>query len=231
MAPRPAQADRVYAQLRDGLLRGDFPVGRRLVEQQLAARFQTSRTPVREALRRLEGDGHLVRDPSGGLCPQLPSVRSMRDLYDVRLALEELVVRRAATAGNRGLLEELEHEWHGLEAEWRAGAGTGGGPDFVARDEDFHQRLAEAGGNAYAERLLRDVNERIRILRVHDFTSPDRIRSTIAEHQEILGAVLAQDADAASSFMRSHVQRSAAVVRERVGDALARMFEDPAPGA
>jgi DNA-binding GntR family transcriptional regulator len=229
MAPRPAHADRVYAQLRDGLLRGDYPVGRRLVEQQLAARFATSRTPIREALRRLEGDGHLVRDPSGGLCPSVPSVRSMRDLYDVRLAIEELVVRRAATSGARGLLDALAHEWRALEAEHRGdrpGDVGFGGPGFVTRDEDFHQRLAEASGNSYAERQLRDVNERIRILRIHDFTSEDRVRSTITEHLEIVDAALAGDADGAASFMRAHVQRSALVVRERVGDALARMFED-----
>lgn len=229
MAPRPAQADRVYALLRDGLLRGDFPIGRRLVEQALAARFDTSRTPIREALRRLEGDGHLVRDPSGGLCPSVPSVRSMRDLYDVRLAIEELVVRRAAGSGARGVLDQLAQDWRALDAEWlgdQAGGFPHGGPGFVTRDEDFHQRLAEASGNTYAERQLRDVNERIRILRIHDFTSDDRVRSTITEHLEIVDAVLIGDADGAASFMRAHVQRSALVVRERVGDALARMFED-----
>jgi DNA-binding GntR family transcriptional regulator len=226
MAPRPAQADRVYAQLRDGLLRGDFPVGRRLVEQQLAARFDTSRTPIREALRRLEGDGHLVRDPSGGLCPSVPSVRSMRDLYDVRLAIEELVVRRAAVSGARGLLDEIAQDWRALEAESRKDRPLHGGPGFVSQDEDFHQRLAEASGNSYAERQLRDVNERIRILRIHDFTSEDRVRSTIAEHLEIIDAVRAGDADGAASYMAAHVQRSAHVVRERVGEALARMFED-----
>lgn len=226
MAPRPAQADRVYAQLRDGLLRGDFPVGRRLVEQQLATKFDTSRTPVREALRRLEGDGHLVRDPSGGLCPSVPSVRSMRDLYDVRLAIEELVVRRAATAGNRGQLDALAQDWRSLEAEWRGSSPSHGGPGFVSLDEDFHQRLATASGNTYAERQLRDVNERIRILRIHDFTSEDRVRSTITEHLEIVDAVIGGDPDGAASFMRAHVQRSALVVRERVGEALARMFEE-----
>jgi DNA-binding GntR family transcriptional regulator len=65
---RTSQADRVYQELRARLLRGDLPIGQRLVEQQLAADFETSRTPVREALRRLEGDGHVVRDPSGGGC-------------------------------------------------------------------------------------------------------------------------------------------------------------------
>jgi DNA-binding GntR family transcriptional regulator len=62
---------------------------------------------------------------------------------------------------------------------------------------------------------------------MHDFTTDDRIASTITEHLEILGCVLAHDADAAAAFMRAHVQRSALVVRERVGQALARMFELP----
>jgi DNA-binding GntR family transcriptional regulator len=62
-------------------------------------------------------------------------------------------------------------------------------------------------------------------MRIHDFTTDDRVQATIAEHLEILDAVLAGDADAAASFMRAHVQRSALVVRERVGAALSRMAE------
>ena len=65
------------------------------------------------------------------------------------------------------------------------------------------------------------------MLRIYDFTTDDRIGSTITEHLEILGCVLSRDADAAAAFMRAHVQRSALVVRERVGEALTRMFELP----
>jgi DNA-binding GntR family transcriptional regulator len=101
------------------------------------------------------------------------------------------------------------------------------GPDFVHADERFHRALASASGNDVAEALLADLNDRIRILRVHDFTTDDRIGATITEHLEILGCVLSRDADAAAAFMRAHVQRSALVVRERVGSALARMFEGP----
>ena len=72
-----------------------FPYGQRLVEEQLAERFATSRTPVREALRRLEGDGHVVRDRSGGVRPNPPRVSAMRELYDVRIVLEDLAVRTA----------------------------------------------------------------------------------------------------------------------------------------
>ncbi|MDW5592813.1 GntR family transcriptional regulator [Conexibacter stalactiti] len=221
---RPSQADRVYSELRAKLLRGDLPIGQRLIEQQLAADFATSRTPVREALRRLEGDGHVVRDPAGGLCPAVPSVRSMRELYDVRLALEELMVRRASVSGDRGELEAILQDWRALEAE-RSGGRSHHGPEFVHQDESFHERIARAAGNDVAVRMLRDLNDRIRILRVHDFTSDDRVGATIADHLEIVRTVLEGDADAAAAFMRAHVQRSALVVRERVGEALARMFE------
>src|SRR3954452_22748178 len=133
-----SQAERVYAGLRERLLRGDLPVGRRLVEQQLPADFATSRTPVREALRRLEGDGHIVRDPGGGLSPSAPSVKSMRELYEVRVAIEELVARRAATAGDRGRIEELEQDWRGLDVAWHGTRDVPRGPDFVHADESFH---------------------------------------------------------------------------------------------
>ena len=231
MATRPSQADRVYAELRDRLIRGRVPVGSRIVEQQLATEFHTSRTPIREALRRLEGDGHLIRDPTGGLRPRLPSVRTMRELYDVRLVLEELVVRRAASSGARGDLEALQQEWRALAAEARPEGVKSEGAGFVHRDEAFHQRLADASGNEFAAGILRDLGDRIRVLRIHDFTSQERIQATIDEHLEILGAVLAGDSDGAAGFMRAHIQRSAQVVRERVGEALARMFEEPPASA
>jgi DNA-binding GntR family transcriptional regulator len=228
VSARISQADLIYTQLRDRLTRGQVPVGHRLVEQQLAAEFKTSRTPVREALRRLEGDGHLTRDPSGGMRPRVPSVRAMRDLYDVRLAVEELVVRRAATAGNPGDLDELKQDWLAIAAEHRGGWLPDSGSAFVSRDESFHQRLAAASGNDFAVELLAEIADRIRILRIYDFTSDDRIGATIDEHLEIIAAVIAGDADTAASFMRAHVQRSANVVRERIGEALAKMFEEPA---
>lgn len=223
-----SQAERVYGELRERLLRGDLPVGRRLVEQQLAAEFQTSRTPVREALRRLEGDGHIVRDQGGGMIPSAPSVKSMRELYEVRVAIEELVARRAASAGDRGRIEALEQDWRALHAAWQDTRASPRGPDFVHADEAFHRQLAAASGNNVAEALLSDLNDRIRILRIYDFTTDERIGATIGEHLEILTCVLARDADASAAFMRAHVQRSALVVRERVGEALARMFELPA---
>ena len=103
------------------------------------------------------------------------------------------------------------------------------GPDFVHADEAFHEALAHASGNAATERYLHDINERIRVIRIHDFTTVDRIETTIEEHLEILEALRAGKQDAAAALMRVHIERSAEVVERRVGELLARMFEEERP--
>jgi DNA-binding GntR family transcriptional regulator len=213
------RADEVHGELRAALLAGAFPYGERLTEEQLAERYATSRTPVREALRRLEGDGHLVRDRSGGVRPNPPRVTSLRELYEVRIVLEDLAVRTADPAR----LTALAAEWEELRDE------RDDSPDFVRLDEAFHEELARASGNQATERYLRDINERIRVIRIHDFTTADRIAATVAEHLEILSAIRASRTDAAAALMRVHIERSAAVVEQRVGELLARMFEEERP--
>jgi DNA-binding GntR family transcriptional regulator len=216
------RAQRVHDTLRAELLAGTFPYGDRLTEEQLAERFETSRTPVREALRRLEAEGHVVRDRAGGMRPNPPRVSSMHELYEVRMVLEDLAVRSAAADPN-AQLESLRDEWRELSHEDLRDEG----PDFVHADESFHEGLARASGNRATERYIRDINERIRVLRIHDFTTFDRIVATVHEHLEIAEAASAGKVEAAAALMRVHVERSAAVVERRVGDLLARMFEEP----
>jgi DNA-binding GntR family transcriptional regulator len=218
-------AERVYQDLRGELLFGQIPLGERLVEEHLAERYDCSRTPVREALHRLQADGHVVKHPMGGITPQPPQATALEELYELRVVLEDLIVRRAAAAEDKLQIADLRASWaamSGLDAERRGKIAT---PDFVYADEAFHEGLAQAAGNLSAARYLRDINERIRILRVHDFTTDDRIDATIAEHVEIADAVLAGEADAAGALMRVHIDRSARVVEERVGRMLARMFD------
>lgn len=224
----PPHAERVYQGLRSQLLRGERPAGVRLIEQRLAEEFETSRTPVREAMRRLEGDGHLLRDGSGGLTPRVPDVRTMHEFYDVRLALEDLTVRRATVDGDRDVLLALQAEWQELGTERDPSQITPPSEQqaFVDADERFHLAVARASGNRTAEHYLREITDRIHVLRIQGFTIEHRIDATVTEHLEILAAILSGDADAAAAFMRSHVQRNAAVVQTLVGQALARMFEE-----
>ncbi|MGK2877147.1 MAG: GntR family transcriptional regulator [Solirubrobacterales bacterium] len=224
-------AERVYQDLRDELLFGHIPLGERLIEEHLAERYACSRTPVREALHRLQADGHVVRHPMGGITPQPPQATAIEELYELRVVLEDLIVRRAANAEEKLKVADLRASWAELaqiDPDRRSKIAT---PDFVYADEAFHEGLAAAAGNHSAARYLRDINERIRILRVHDFTTDDRIDATIAEHIEIADAVLAGEVDAAAALMRVHIDRSARVVEDRVGRMLARMFDASAGSA
>jgi DNA-binding GntR family transcriptional regulator len=214
-----SKADLVHRRLKEEIELGELAPGTPLSELSLVERTGASRTPVREALRRLEGDGHVVRDRSGGLRPNPPRVSAMRELYDVRVVLEDLAVRTADPERLDGLIGE----WLDLRAE------HDDGPDFVYADEAFHEGIARASGNSATERYIRDIDERIRLIRIHDFTTPDRIEATIEEHLEILETIRAGRADAAAALMRVHIERSAEVVERRVGELLARMFEEERP--
>lgn len=215
-APSRSRAEAVYLALRNELLLGKLGHSR-LVEETLAERYSTSRTPVREALRRLEGDGHVERHPSMGLIPSLPRVDEMRELYDVRIALEELVARRLTTSPPEEALGVLLARWQEMSVPQDL-------PSFVHTDESFHVGLAEASRHTVATDLLRDINDRIRVLRIHDFTAIERIKTTIHEHVQILSALLEGDPAKAVPLLRGNIEHSAAVVEQRVGEALARMF-------
>lgn len=223
-------ADRIYTDLRHDLLLGTIPFQERLPEEQLAEKYGCSRTPVREALHRLTADGHLIKDASGSMIPNPPQTSTMHDFYELRQAIEGLVVRRASKLTGDDTIDALRRDWTDLRDHWNGTAGQIAGPDFVFADEAFHESIAEASGNTAAARMLREINERIRALRIHDFMDPDRVVSTISEHIEIATAIVAGRTSVAADLMRAHIDRSALVVELRVGAMLARMFDLQADG-
>ncbi|HVF13349.1 MAG TPA: GntR family transcriptional regulator [Acidimicrobiales bacterium] len=213
--------DQAYDELKRGLLVGDFPLHQRLGEERLAALLGVSRTPVREALLRLHAEGLIGPHSEGGYRPIAPDVDQVHDLYEVRMALELQALRRPAALGRTHDLDALQS----LHGEWLLLAESPPEPDpgFVTLDEDFHVRLAAASGNPSLADLLRVVNERIRVVRMHDFLTLERVQRTITQHLEIVEAVLAGDLPLALSRFGEHLGESMAVVEARATQALARM--------
>jgi DNA-binding GntR family transcriptional regulator len=213
--------DQAYDELKRALLMGDFPLHQRLGEERLASLLGVSRTPVREALLRLHAEGLIGPHPEGGYRPIAPAVDEVHDLYEVRLALELQALRRPGEHGTTHDLDQLGL----LRDEWLLLAARPPEPDpgFVTLDEDFHVRLAAAAGNPSLADLLRIVNERIRVVRMHDFLTAERVRRTVAQHLEILEAVLAGDLSLAVARFGRHLGESMAVVELRAAQALARM--------
>lgn len=211
----------VYRALRDELMNGAIKFGERLTEPKLSARFGVSRTPVREALGVLCADG-LLRREEYGFSPVRPSVPKILDLYELRLTIELGGLRRVADnpgfAHDRAALLDLREEWAALRADPPAQE-----PGFVVRDEGFHVALCAAAGNVELTRALESVNSRIRHVRMFDFMANMRVETTIAEHLEILDAVLAGELELAQRLLRAHIGESLEVVLERVSRAVAAM--------
>jgi DNA-binding GntR family transcriptional regulator len=223
-AARALRSDHAYAELKRGLLLGEFPINVRLGEERLAALIGVSRTPIREAMMRLHAEGLVRRATDGGYLPVVPDVVLMRHLYEVRIGLELQALHRPArndTVHDIGILEVLRDEWRSLQGDEPADAD----PAFVMLDESFHVTLAEAAGNPVLADHLRQVNDRIRIVRMQDFLSAGRIDETIEEHLGIVEAVLSGDIAEAERRFAIHIGQSIAVVEQRVSTAIARMAE------
>jgi DNA-binding GntR family transcriptional regulator len=213
--------EQVYAQLRDALLDGEVSPAERLTEPKLSKRFGVSRTPVREALTRLVADG-LVQREDYGYSVVVPSMSRVRDLYEVRIAVELRGISRSIE--NPGVRHdaavlgaELEY-WYGLRA-----APPDPSPEFVLRDERYHAALLTASGNTELVAVLVDVNRRIRRVRMYDFTIPGRIETSIDEHIEIAERLVEGQLETAQTLLHEHIGASLEIVVERATRALAAM--------
>ena len=218
---------RVEAVLRKRLLAGEYPVWSRLVERRLAEELGVSRTPVKEALRRLEREEIVVASPDGVYRPKPPDLARLHDYYGVRLNLERFSIQLAFANGSIGDLRTIQQQWRRLERQY--GTDESEHPDFVYMDESFHVGLARAGGNGALVTILEDINDRIRVIRVHDFYIPGRVAETITEHLEIIDALLDGNADAATDRLTQHIRESAGLVEDRAMRALAKMTAQQSP--
>lgn len=214
---RDLRAETVYRRIRSDLLRGRIRPGARITEEWAAAHYRVSRTPVREACRRLAEEGLLTHRPRRGYSAPIIDAAEVSDLYDVRRALEVLAVRRAAVAGRSP--ESLARQ----RAVWAHGA-LEPGENAVFRDEAFHLSLAHASGNRALEAILEGVNARIRLVRVHDFFDRARIEATRRQHLAVLDAVEDGDADRAAALMEAHIVESQRNVSRAASRALAELW-------
>lgn len=210
--PFQSRAEEVYRQIKQDIATFRRIPGDRFSEHELCAQLDVSRTPVRQALFRLQQEGFVeVMFRSGWRV--LPfDFNTFDQLYDLRMVLETVAVHRLCLqdeATSSPLLQALKERWLVPMAERSADAA-----EVAAWDEAFHETLVSAAGNAELARVHHDVTERIRIIRRLDFLQQFRIDATYGEHAEILRAILARKADRADLLLRSHIQTSQSEVRK-----------------
>lgn len=206
-APNPIRngsAQDVYQQLKVLILGFELYPGSRVTETELAERFGVSRTPVREALQRLQLEGYLTIRPKQGCFIREIDIEEIDAHYQVRVALELCAVELACTHMPERALKELARQW---DPAYRASEGEGV-EDMVARDENFHIALAEGSSNLVLADYLQRVNHSIHIIRRLDFTQNMRIDLTYQEHHAICQHLIKRDAVAAQQAMTQHIRRS-----------------------
>jgi DNA-binding GntR family transcriptional regulator len=208
-AKQPPAAERVYAHVKQAVLDRRYEGGTLLTEGDLADAVGVSRTPVREALLRLEVEGLIKLYPKKGALVLPVSAQEIRDVVETRLLVEEHAARKAVPASPRLIvrLEELLEEQRRYAAEGDLAA-------VAVSDRCFHAEIVRSAGNQILDRLydqLRDRQLRMGVAVMH--AHPDRIAKNITEHAEILQALRTGDAEAAAAAVHQHVSWVRVLVR------------------
>jgi len=202
--------EQIHGQLRTAILNGDYEPGTPLVEAELATRLGASRTPVREALQRLETEGLLERRGLRGIVVRELKEEDVTCIFEIREALESLAARRACRRMSPRTLAELA----AIVAPMRAAVDD---PNEMERlDTAFHDRILATAEGARLRRMLSDLREEIVTWRFLSLSTHERRAATVVEHEAVLHALQAGDEDAVGRIVAEHIASARASVLAHV---------------
>jgi DNA-binding GntR family transcriptional regulator len=203
-------AEQVYGRLKEDIFEFRLLPGDHFTETEMAAHYEVSRTPMRDALYRLQREGFLEVGFRRGWKVRNLDFAYFDDLYDLRIILEIAAIERICQMTTRSKqLLDLKDIWLAPKNE-REKDGR-----VIARlDESFHMTLVSAAANKEVARVHAELTEKIRIIRRLDFTSGDRIEATYQEHAKILQLLLQRKFVVVSQLLRSHIEQSKLEVRK-----------------
>ena len=213
--PAATLAERAYAQIKQLIFDFVLLPGDRFSEGDLANHVQVSRTPLRQALQRLQREGFLLVFPKSGWQVAPLDFEAFDQLYDLRVLIEAHAVQKMCEAEDRPYLTDLADTWLVKASDRHA---TQMVVDKL--DETFHSALVKATGNQEMVRVHDDITERIRIIRRLDFTKPARVEATYDEHARILRAITRRRSEEAIRLLRAHIEQSKLEVRHITLDML-----------
>lgn len=196
-------ADCVFERLEKDILSGKYAYGDVLTESRLSEELGVSRTPIREAVRRLEQENILL-DSGRGLVVQGITKEDMADILDIRLQIEGMAVRRATAnmteEEKRQLMEAVELQ------EFYVGRGD---PEHIQeQDHQFHERIYAGCGSLTLQTTLVPLHRKAQKFRRASVERPARANESAAEHRAIAKAILDGDADMAENLMIAHIGKA-----------------------
>ena len=191
----------VFESLREAIILGRLKPGERLMEIQLAEEMGVSRTPVREAIRKLELEGFVVMVPRKGAYVAGVSVKDIADVFEVRSALEGLA---AGLASERITEEEMEE----LEKAILQISGEEDILTVVKGDSLFHEIIYKASRNQRLTQIITHLQEQINRFRLTSLSVPGRLKIAVGEHKKIVEAINSRNVDLANRLASEHMENA-----------------------
>ena len=197
--------DVVFNTLRQAIIEGDLKPGERLLEIQLADKLGVSRTPVREAIRKLELEGLVTMVPRRGTTVLGITKKHLKDVLEIRSALEELALELACRRVTPEQYEELVR----LEALLEAKQDSDNAFELSDIDEKFHEQIYQATNNPRLVQLLANLREQMYRYRLEYMKAKDKRPRLIQEHQQIIKALKNKDSKAGRKAIYDHIVNQA----------------------
>lgn len=205
--------DVIFNTLRDAIVAGDLKPCERLMEVELAEKMGVSRTPVREAIRKLETEGLVTMVPRKGTHVAELSIKDIMDVLEVRAALDALATELAARHIRQEHLRQLEN----IHKQYVAAVQKENLSGAIKKDVEFHEAIYYASGNNKLMTVAGNLREQIyrfRVLYMKDFSNATDV---LEEHQHILKALEEQNYEKASLLAKEHIMHQQQVIIQQMG--------------
>ncbi|WP_313151738.1 GntR family transcriptional regulator [Lacrimispora sp.] len=204
--------DVVFNTLRQAILKGELAPGERLMEIQLAERLGVSRTPIREAIRKLELEGLVLMVPRKGAEVAKISEKSLRDVLEVRRSLEELAIELACQRMTPEAVEELEIK----QEEFKEAVEKGNAMEIAETDEAYHDVIYKGTCNDRLVQMINNLREQMYRYRLEYIKDEDKRQILLLEHDNILKAVRQRKVQEAKEAMREHIDNQEITVSKNI---------------
>lgn len=210
-----ALVDQAYDAVKRMIFDFELLPEQRFSEAELTNRLGVSRTPLRQALQRLQNQGFVGVLPKIGWFVSPIDFDVMDELYDLRILIESYAIERIVKTTDMSALRSLQGEWLVKPAQRECEAKV-----LETMDEAFHVTLVEAAANQEMKRVHQGITDRIRLVRHLDFTKDSRITATYEEHGAIVRAILERRKAEAIRLLTAHIEQSKIEVRKITLDAM-----------
>ncbi len=204
--------DVVFNTLRQAILKGELEPGERLMEIQLAERLGVSRTPIREAIRKLELEGLVLMVPRKGAEVARISEKSLREVLEVRRSLEELAIELAC----QKITDEQIGELEAAEAVFAEAVQKGDPMTIAESDESYHDVIYQATENGRLVQILNNLREQMYRYRLEYIKDADKRHILVVEHEHIIRAVKSRNISEAKQAMREHIDNQQLTVSRNI---------------